>query len=448
LESNRSDLELVIEETPLVDTHEHLAREGEWLDQGPDILQDLFWPHYAGADLRVAGATAESLESSVGFAPDSVDGLVLFDNRGADLAARFAGIEAAWGAMRHTGFGEAVRLVAREIYGLDEITPSGLEAAQARLDELRRPGERLRLLREVANLDHVQIDSDDWAIETDADAPDFFLYDISVGRFCSGDVQPQKVLRETGIEIAGLEDLREALAAIFERWAPQAVAVKAGHAYDRTLEWRERTDEEAARALAAALGRHEDVDPSALLTLGDWCWARCVELAAEHDLPFKLHTGTYARTGNMPIDRVRAGNVCSLLARYPQARFVLMHIAYPYGDELIAIAKHFPNVWIDLCWAWSLDPRTTAEFVRRFLRAVPSNKLFAFGGDTQWPTNALALSVQARRWLTRTLAAEVASGDLTEAEAIELARRFMYENQYACFDLAATRESARAAGQL
>jgi uncharacterized protein len=48
------------------------------------------------------------------------------------------------------------------------------------------------------------------------------------------------------------------------------------------------------------------------------------------------------------------GNLCPLLARYPDARFVLMHIAYPYSDELVSIAKHYPNVWVDLCWAWSV----------------------------------------------------------------------------------------------
>jgi uncharacterized protein len=85
------------------------------------------------------------------------------------------------------------------------------------------------------------------------------------------------------------------------------------------------------------------------LCLGDWCWARGVELAIEHDLPFKLHTGYYAGSGHMPVDRIRSGNLWALLSRYPTARFVLMHIAYPYSDELVALAKHCPNVWVDLC---------------------------------------------------------------------------------------------------
>ncbi len=57
------------------------------------------------------------------------------------------------------------------------------------------------------------------------------------------------------------------------------------------------------------------------LCLGDWCWARGVEQAIEYKLPFKLHTGYYAGHSRMPIDRVRSGHLCALLARYPQARF-------------------------------------------------------------------------------------------------------------------------------
>jgi hypothetical protein len=59
-----------------------------------------------------------------------------------------------------------------------------------------------------------------------------------------------------------------------------------------------------------------NMEEATRLALGDWCWGRGVELAIEHNLPFKLHTGHHAGTGNMPIDWVRAGNLCPLLARY------------------------------------------------------------------------------------------------------------------------------------
>jgi hypothetical protein len=444
------DLDIAISSLELVDTHEHLLTEDQWSgnnaklleglkqgypgtdwsDDSPDILQDLFF-NYVPSDLEVAGATKDAIGR-------------LFDPSAGDIESRFAGIRDAWQATRLTGYGEAVQLIAREVYGLEELTTEGLERAQRRLEELRQPGERLRLLSEVARLDHVQIDDFQWACNPDPSGPDFFLYDLSWASFANGDLQIDQIQQETGVEVADLDDLREAMASIFRRYAPCAIAVKAQHAYTRTLCWEKRSDEDAARALADVLAGGDRIDEATRLVVGDWCWARGVELAIEHNLPFKLHTGHHAGTGGMPIDWVRAGNLCPLLAAYPEARFVLMHISYPYNDELVSIAKHYPNVWVDLCWAWSIDPYSSVDFVRRFLHAVPINKLFAFGGDTFWPTASVAYSTQARRGLRKALEAEIADGYISEIEAIGIAGRLMRENQYACFDIEGTRAAARA----
>jgi predicted TIM-barrel fold metal-dependent hydrolase len=134
-----------------------------------------------------------------------------------------------------------------------------------------------------------------------------------------------------------------------------------------------------------------------------------------------------------------------LLAAYPEARFVLMHIGYPYSGEMVALAKHYPNAFVDLCWAWSVDPYRAVDFVRSLIHAAPINKLFAFGGDTHWPSAALAYAWQARSWLARALSAEVSEGLLSEVQAIGVAEAVMFRNQQACFDLAGTRAAIRAA---
>src|SRR6266496_2034259 len=335
----QTDLSLEISSLELVDTHEHLLPEDQWAgdnarliegmreagepgwgDASPDILQDLFL-NYVPSDLEVAGASREAIAQ-------------LFDPAAGDIEFRFSGIRAAWEATQFTGYGEAVRLIAREVYGLDSLTAEGLEGAQSKLEELRQPGERLRLLSEVAGLDHVQIDNFQWACKPDESGPDFFLYDLSWAGFARGDVKVEDIYQETGIEVSTLEDLREALAAIFRRYAPCAIAVKAQHAYTRTLRWEERSDEDAAEALAVVLAGGE-VEEATRLTLGDWCWARGVELAIEY-------------------------------------------------------------------------------------------------------------SIQARRGLQRALEAEIASGDLTETEAITIAHRLMHDNQYACFDIEGARAAIRA----
>ena len=134
----QTDLGLEIKSLCVVDTHEHLWPEDHWAGDNaklterikergepgwgndrPDILQDLFL-NYVRSDLEVAGATKEATRR-------------LFDPAAGDIESRFAGIRDAWEATKHTGYGEAVRLIAREVYGLDSITAEGLEIAQGSL---------------------------------------------------------------------------------------------------------------------------------------------------------------------------------------------------------------------------------------------------------------------------------------------------------------------------
>ena len=77
------------------------------------------------------------------------------------------------------------------------------------------------------------------------------------------------------------------------------------------------------------------------------------------------------------------------------------------ADEIVAMAKHYPNAWVDMCWAWSINPRHAGDFVRRFIHAAPVNKLFGFGGDTKRPRASVAYAQQARTGLTRALQAEL-----------------------------------------
>lgn len=438
----KTELSAFIHKAAVCDTHEHILKEEEYLGEKPDILRELF-RNYIQGDLVVAGADPAAVAS-------------LLDASNPDIERRFIPIKRAWEQAQLTGYGEAVRLIASRFFHIDVIDEATLAAAQAKLPERWPAGERLRILRDEGGLDHIQADDFLWPCVPDLSGPDFFLNDISWLNFCNGNVHADKLLVETGVEVKNLETLREAMAALFKKYAACAIAVKTQHAYNRTLFWRERTDSEAAEALKVALRDPPDNRPpqSTLRDLnarpnetknclGDWCLARGVELSIEHNLPFKIHTGSYSSYGWLPVEYIRPGHLCGLLKAYPKARFVLMHIGWPYDNELIALAKHYPNMWTDLCWAWSLNPRASANFVRHFIHAVPSNKLFGFGGDTFFPRATVAYAMQMRRWLTSALQAEVDEGCLSESQAIRLAQRMLQHNQRECFDVGGVRMRIR-----
>jgi hypothetical protein len=416
-----SDLAQHIQITKLVDSHEHMVKEDEYVNNGPDVLYALFGI-YIGDDLITAGASPQAVTR-------------LLDPHDPDIEGRWNGVKDAWQHCRYTGYGEVTRKMARLIYDMDEINLPAILAAEERNRQLRQPGERLRLLREVANLDHIQVDDFIWACQPDPSGPDFFFYDISWEQFSNGVIDVQALFDETHINVIDLATLRQAITALFAKYGPYAIAVKAQHAYSRTLAWRERGDSEVEPVLQKLL-RGAALSEPERLCVGDWCWARGVEAAIEHDLPFKIHTGYLAGTKVfVDPDRTRPAHLGPLLARYGEARFVLMHTAYPYSGELLAIAKQFPCVYLDMCWAWSIDPHSAGEFVRRVIHTLPINKLFVFGGDCLWPMLSVAYAAQAREGLNRALQAEIDTRFLTEAEAMHIATRVMHDNQMDCFDL-------------
>ena len=431
MQEKETDLRLHIRETPLCDSHEHMIKEDAYLERNPDILQNLF-ENYVSGDLHSAGVSEEVLKR-------------LVDPTNPDTASRFRGVEEAWKAIQHTGYAEAIRLTAKHLYRVDEITADTLEAAQEHNEKLVQPGQRIHILRDLANLDHIQTDDGTWPCRPDQSGADFFFYDITWASFCSGRPDLEGLIKETDIDVTSLASLREAMHLLFQKYGSTAIAVKSQHAYNRTLSWKKRTDVEAEKALQAWRTDPENMDEETRLCLGDWCWARGCELCSEHNLPFKIHTGYYAGNDRMPVDYIRAGNMCPLLAEFPETRFVLMHIAYPYSNELVALTKHYRNVYADLCWAWSIDPFSSCDFVRRYLHAAPANKLFVFGGDTTLPAISLGYAWQARNWLTRALQGEVTDGLLTEPQAIILATRLMKDNQYECFQVLSKRKTTTTA---
>jgi predicted TIM-barrel fold metal-dependent hydrolase len=424
-----TELEHHIQTTPLMDTHEHLNKEPLYVAQGPDILQSLF-DHYVTHDLISAGATREAVTA-------------LTDASNPDLRARFQGVRAAWEASQFTGYGEGVRWIGQNLFGMGEINADEIEKAAPLAKQMHQPGERLRLLNEVANLDHVQIDDFEFVTKPDASGPDFFLYDLSWLGWTVGNIYAEEVQREVDVEIKDLASLQAAFEAIFAKYGPVAIAVKTQHAYQRTLRWLPRQDADAERVLMKTL-KGEAMTEGEKLCLGDWALGRGAALAAQYNLPVKIHCGYYAGNNAMHTDYIRAGQLDGLLRAYPQTKFVLMHTSYPYSGEMVALVKHFANTYADMCWAWSIDPFSSENFLRQMIHAVPANKLFVFGGDSFWPHASVAYAWQARRGLTRALQAEVNAHFITETQAMQLAKRFMRTNQEACFDLVGTRTAIRA----
>ena len=86
-----------------------------------------------------------------------------------------------------------------------------MAAAQEKNAALVQPGERLRLLRDEANLDHIQTDAKSMTVLPDLSGPDFFFYDISWVDFCSGRPNHDEIAQHTGQEVSDLYSLQRVM---------------------------------------------------------------------------------------------------------------------------------------------------------------------------------------------------------------------------------------------
>lgn len=415
--------------TTFVDTHEHLLEESQRL-AGPSSEAPLFtcddwaylFAHYALDDLKIAGMSERD-------ATDFVSPRLSPEQKW-KLFAPY------WPYIRQTGYGRAVLLSVQHLFDITDVTAETI----GRITELLRAGVRkgyyYHVLREVAGIETCQVNSLDKTFR-ETEYPDLLTQDISTVSMGSG-LNIDQLRRETDLPITTLQECYQAIDWYFESYGQSAIAVKNQSAYNRRLDYHNVDAVDAGRLFALYAADSAAVNSLELKSIQDHLWRYTVRRATDFKLPVKLHTGYYAGTGYMPLEKVSQNlkDLCPILQDFPDTKFVLMHITYPYQDELIALAKHYRNVYVDLCWAWIVNPVATKRFVKEFLMAVPANKLFTFGGDYTAVENVVGHAEIARRGLTQALSELVHEKWLSEAEALDLVEPLMRQNAYDFFHIA------------
>jgi uncharacterized protein len=428
------------EATPFVDTHEHLLEESTRLagpvgaKQPARALKDfaVLFSHYADNDLLSAGMPRADFDRF--FSPD------------VDPREKGRLVAPWYERSRLTGYMRNVRESVRILYGEDDVTVDNAERLSRKVADMIRPGYYRRVLVDAARLEYCQVNSLEEAVFMETEQPELLAQDLSIVALSTdlAGPSPLAAARKAGIEARTLADWHKVIDWAFATFGPRAIAVKSQAAYQRRLDYADVSADEAAPLFARLAARGADsLSAAELKAVQDHLFNHCLRKAREARLPVKLHTGYYAGTGRMPLHRVRhnAGDVAELLMRYPDLPFVVMHIDWPYQDEAIALAKHFPNAYVDLCWAWIIDPTAAVRFVEEFLTAAPASKLLTFGGDYMPVELVPGHARIARLGLARALARLEADGWLPPAETPALLARLMHGNARELFD----RERALAA---
>jgi hypothetical protein len=417
-----------IAQTPFVDTHEHLVEEASRTNWKPSRLLPcndwaLLFTHYLDSDLKVAGMAPRDYERFV--APDTPS------------SEKWRLLEPHWPAVKHTGYGRAVRLACEQLYGISELNAETIPRLAEAYTAAVKPGFYERILREVAGLESCQVNSLE-AVFMETAQPRLLLQDLSIVAFGGYSGANWTWMTDAdGQRATDLAGYHRVIDHWFARYGPYAVAVKSQTAYSRRLDFEDVPAERAAEPFRKLLAR-EPVTDAERKAFDDHIFWYCVRRATERQLPVKLHTGYYAGQNTMPLGRVsqNPADASELLRRAPETTFVLMHIGYPYHDAMIALAKHYANAVLDLCWTWIINPVAAGRFVQDFLAAAPANKLLTFGGDYIPVEPVVGHAAIARQGLARALEELVSAGALSTAEALELAEPLMRGNARRIFRLA------------
>ena len=213
------------------------------------------------------------------------------------------------------------------------------------------------------------------------------------------------------------------------------VCFKDQTAYRRSIAYGNPTRAEAEKAFNDMVYNPRDVfGDDRARALDDWLFHYALGKAAKHNLPVQIHTGHMAGIRN-DIVKTNASHLTPAIELHEDVRFDLFHGNWPYMDEYLYLGKNYPNVYLNLCWAQSIDPLYCVEFMKRAVMTVPHSKIFAFGGDTgmiEWAAGYLS---QAKDNVACALSELAESGWLTQDEAKHIALDWFFNNPNEFFGL-------------
>jgi len=212
--------------------------------------------------------------------------------------------------------------------------------------------------------------------------------------------------------------------------ANHAVCVKNSMAYSRSLDYEDVPYETAEKLFNR---------PSASLTpdeakkIQDFMFHWIIQRAVEYDLPIQIHTGYLAGNGNV-LENGRPVKLNHLFLEYPDAKFVLFHGGYPWTGEYAALAKMFPNVYLDIVWLPQITREHAILALDEMLDCVPYNKFF-WGGDCGLIEESVGSLEYAKEVLAEVLSRRVDRGLMSMEVARDIAEGMFRENAIRVFKL-------------
>jgi len=432
-----SALRKEIQTIHIVDAHNHLPSEQTWT-AGQDDWTSLLG--YCLIDLANAGLSRDQLVRPV--AADTrlhIDYGYDYQEDKRSPNEKWEVVKSYWPYVRHMGSGVLVKKVLELFFDCTDLDEHSVARVQETLTDLKQPGVYRRLLREKFKIDAViaVTMSVKEKPPTDVIAPVLYSDIFSL-------IQKRRDIyrleQETGRDIYSLETYLTALDELLEKSVTNGglVGIKWHiYPYHRDMNFEIADIADAAKCFdrilqmpaRGGIGSGAAVGIDEMRPFQDFMQHHLIQRAIDLDMPIQIHAATLGGSYGGPLYG-DPKSLIPLFIRYPQARFDILHGAFPWTRELGAISHLFPNVYINMSWLDILSPQTYREFLKDWLTGIPINKIFAFGADQHNVLLTCACAERVRDMVTEVLTTLIADGEMTEEQALFVADCILRKNAW------------------
>jgi len=405
----------------IIDTHEHLPPYESKRQKDTDILKE-YLSHYFSCDLVSAGLKQADLQKVV--------------NNKLPLMERWNLVEPYWEIARNTGYGRSLDITVKGIYGIEKICRTIIEELNNLfLESLKQSGQFKKVLKDKSKIKISLLDC-----SSDSDKMFFkSVYRIDPYIFPLTFEELKQREQESGIKINSFDNWLEMTEIMLNKFVSQGTDVlKTALAYHRILRYEHVTKNEAEDGFneifrlknTNTLATHFNINKK----FQDYMMHFILSFANKRNLTIQFHTGLQEGIGNI-ISNSDPSLLTNLFLEYPDIKFDLFHIGYPYQHLLSAISKNFQNVFIDMCWANIISPVACVNALVEYLDSVPINKISAFGGDYLFIDGVYGHQYLARENISKALTKKVEDGAFNIDRAKEIAKMIFYENPLKIFGI-------------
>jgi hypothetical protein len=366
----------------------------------------------------------------------------ILENSALSLDERWPILERAWKRTRHTGYAQVTKWVLKKFYEEEDLTLDALKRMQGKLLDLSDETAFEGILEE-ANIAVRLVDiGPDVSKVIDGTlklAPRSRLVISTPGYHSIRNYESvQANTAPLGRTVTSLDEYLDACREIFEAHKKfGAVAFKDQSAYERPIDYGNPVRAAAEEVFNWFMEdpRRSAAYPDGIKPLDDYLFHEFLRMARDLDLPVQIHTGHLAGIRN-DIVKTNAVDLTRILELHRDVRFDLFHANWPYSGEILFLAKNYPNVAIDFCWANIIDPVYCRHLFQQALASVPHGKIHGYGSDfSGCADRAWAHAKIARDNIAWALSDMVEIRYLGLDEAKEVARAWLFDNANTFFRL-------------